>query len=268
MLPGRCRVTGPHGMGGGLEPAARTWPASTSLFMPQLPLPLLLNEQKLLGPVYPIRAPTACVSHIPATALWTRLPETHGLTRRGQDTSICSEHRVKNTSKPGATVIQQNPRVTHQQSPSAVTPLPPYSFLNSPTGSSPGGRSVLGTMQGGAQQEGAVVTACSCGRPGGEPGPGVAPHVAGLWGAPSQVWPPHAPPGGASLTRSLCLAAVTRLSSVTWPSCPSDVVCSWPCSAHGVDVPQRGGPTAGTVSNLGRLGCAAVSNPVNVFRGT
>ena len=105
-------------------------------------LPLVLNEQKLLKAVYPIRVPMACVTHSLATSFWMHLPNIHCFRPTGQEISICSKHTVKKHPNPKEPMSQRNPRVTHQHR----VNLAQSSFSNSLSKSSPGRCSMSGTV--------------------------------------------------------------------------------------------------------------------------
>lgn len=114
-LPGRCQYHGSsYNRGTARIRLFRLWPASTSLFPLQLPLPLVLIEQRLLKAVYPIRAPRACVTHSLAACFWMHLPNIHCSRPRGQEISICSGRTIKKHPNPEEPMSQQNPGVTHQ----------------------------------------------------------------------------------------------------------------------------------------------------------
>lgn len=74
------------------------------------PLPLVVNQQKLLRSVSPIRVQMTWVSHIVATSFWIHSPNIHNFTPGSQEISICSEHTIKNTSKVKGTYDSAGPR--------------------------------------------------------------------------------------------------------------------------------------------------------------
>lgn len=51
-----------------------------------------------------------CVSHTPATSFWICFPNIQSFAPNSQEMSICSEHTIKNKSKPEEGMTRQGPR--------------------------------------------------------------------------------------------------------------------------------------------------------------